>query len=84
MDCAVKFVILLSHNIFIFKHKITGGLNDHMAAAICMEAFDVVIPRLPVNRCLDRKGSLVKAFKVVLFFFNNFAQGRAEKISSFL
>ena len=39
-----------------------------MAAAIFMEAFDAVIPRLPVNRCLDRKRPRVKVFKVILFF----------------
>ena len=55
-----------------------------MAVAICTEAFDVVIPRLPVNRCLDQKGSLIKALKVILSFSNNFAQRRSGKITPFL
>ena len=38
MDYNIKFVIFLSHDIYIFKFKITWGLNCHMAAAICMEA----------------------------------------------
>ena len=72
MHTVIKFVIFLSrsHKIFIFKHKITWGLNDHMAATIysCMGAFDAVISRLPVDRSFDQKGSLIIAFTVILFF----------------
>ena len=45
MDYDIKFVIFVSLNIYIFKFQITWGLNYHMAAAICMEAFDAVIAR---------------------------------------
>ena len=45
MDCDIKFVIFVPHNIYIFKLKITWGLNYHMTAAICMDAFDAVIAR---------------------------------------
>ena len=45
MDCDIKFVIFLSHNIYICGHKITWGLSYYIAAAICMEAFDAVIAR---------------------------------------
>ena len=54
MHYDIKFVIFLSHNIYIFKFQITWGLNYHMASAICMEAFDAVIAKMkPVNFWLD-------------------------------
>ena len=39
MDCDIKFVIFVSHNIYIFKLKITWGLNYHMTAAIWAAAW---------------------------------------------
>ena len=65
---------------FFITFLLTWGLNDHMGAAICMEAFDAVTPRLPVNWSLDRKGSLIITFIVMLFFCNNLAQRTAGNI----
>ena len=64
MDCDIQFVIFLSHSIYIFKLKITWGLNYHMTLAICIEAFDAVghCKMKPVNWCLDRKRSPIIAF----------------------
>ena len=41
---------------------------------------DFVIPRLPVDRSLDWKGSFIIAFKVIIVS-NNIAQRTAGKIS---
>ena len=84
MDCDNDFVISLPCNILFFRHVMIWDLKDHMAAAIYLEAFDFVIPKLPVDRSLGWKGSFTIAFKVILFLENNIAQRTAGKISLFL
>ena len=68
MDFDNHLVIFLSYNMLFFKHKITWGLNDHMEAAIWRLSILSSHAKLPVNRSLDRKGSLI-AFISSNFFF---------------
>ena len=83
MDYDNDFVVSLPCNILFFKHEIIWDLNDHIAAAIYLEAFNFVIPRMPVDRSLDWKGSLTIAFKVILFLKTILRKKRLERFHCF-